>query len=87
MAKLKIELQKVAEFFEDKTAGDRVDRVLQNFARDLQDFRVGRTFVDPTTGDTLRVVGWGPAGATEQAWIEVIRNETTTGYIRIYATP
>jgi hypothetical protein len=86
MAKARIELPKVVEFFEDKDAGDRVDRVFRTLIRELADYRAARTYID-SVGGTLRVVDWGTAAATEQAWIEVIRDETTTGYIRIYATP
>jgi len=85
MAKTRIELPKAAEFFNDQDAGDRVDRIFRTLLRELSDYRAARTYVD-TAGGTLRVVDWGTAGATEQAWIQVIRDETTTGYIRIYAT-
>jgi len=86
VAKDKIEVQKVVEFFEDTDAGDRVDKVLANLARELRDFRAARTWIDTATGDTLRVVSWGTAGATETLWVEVILNETTTAYLRGYAT-
>ena len=75
----------VAPFFEDDGAGDRVDQVIKNLVEQLSVFRANQVFKDGD-GNTLEIISWGTAGATESAWVEVSVNGAASVYIRLYAT-
>ena len=74
----------VAPFFDDRAAGERVDKVVANLVEQLKVFRAGSVFKD-TAGNTLEILSWGTAGATEAAWVEVSVNGAASVYIRLYA--
>jgi len=83
--KVKLTPLPVADFFDDDSAGRRVDKVIQNLVEQLSVFRAGSVFKD-ASGNTLEIISWGTAGATEAAWVEVSVNGAASVYIRLYAT-
>jgi len=72
------------DFFQDEEAGGRVDKAIANLVEQLVVFRAGQVFKD-TAGNTLEILSWGTAGATEAAWVEVSVNGAASVYIRLYA--
>lgn len=85
MARTELTPLKAGPFFRDEEAGQRVDKVIANLVEQLKTFRAGSVFADGS-GNTLEIVSWGTAGATEAAWVEVSVNGAASVYIRLFAT-